>query len=81
MQRSVVFVHGTGVREESYNKTFATVRSALAWLQPGAEVRGCFWGREAGAGLALEGASIPGYTDSAADSAAQFAAGVRPGRR
>ncbi|MFI0509742.1 hypothetical protein ACH3Y9_09595 [Streptomyces sp. WSLK1-5] len=64
MQRSVVFVHGTGVREESYNKTFATVRSELAGLQPGAEVRGCFWGREAGAGLALEGASIPGYTDS-----------------
>ncbi|WP_330349850.1 hypothetical protein [Streptomyces sp. NBC_00582] len=64
MQRSVVFVHGTGVREKSYDKTFATVRSALAGLLPGAEIRGCFWGRQAGAGLALDGASIPGYTES-----------------
>ncbi|WP_329217161.1 hypothetical protein OG352_14305 [Streptomyces sp. NBC_01485] len=64
MQRSVVFVHGTGVREESYNATLETVRSALAGLRPGVDVRGCFWGREAGAGLALDGASIPDYTGS-----------------
>ncbi|MFD9461123.1 hypothetical protein [Streptomyces sp. NPDC060027] len=64
MQRSVVFVHGTGVREKSYNKTLITVRSALERLRPGSEVRGCFWGREAGARLALDGASIPGYMES-----------------
>ncbi|MGW7818208.1 hypothetical protein ACWGLF_08775 [Streptomyces puniciscabiei] len=64
MRRAVVFVHGTGVREESYNKTFGTVRTALARLQPGTEVRGCFWGREAGAGLALDGLSIPGHTET-----------------
>ncbi|MET9736263.1 hypothetical protein ABZZ79_38270 [Streptomyces sp. NPDC006458] len=64
MQRSVVFVHGTGVREKSYDQTFMAVRSALTGLLPGAETRGCFWGREAGAGLALDGASIPGYTGS-----------------
>ncbi|MFD5910709.1 hypothetical protein ACFWHL_18535 [Streptomyces massasporeus] len=64
MQRSVVFVHGTGVREESYEKTLTTVRTALKELRPESEVRGCFWGREAGARLALDGASIPGYTES-----------------
>ncbi|MFF5185063.1 hypothetical protein ACFY30_14970 [Streptomyces sp. NPDC000345] len=64
MQRSVVFVHGTGVREESYGETLETVRSALAGLRPGMRTRGCFWGREAGAGLAVDGASIPGYTAS-----------------
>ncbi|MFD7933863.1 hypothetical protein ACFV4T_04895 [Streptomyces sp. NPDC059755] len=64
MQRSVVFVHGTGVREESYRTTLETVRSAMAGMRPGAEVRGCYWGREAGAGLALDGVSIPGYTGS-----------------
>ncbi|MFD7613096.1 hypothetical protein [Streptomyces sp. NPDC059828] len=61
MQRSVVFVHGTGVREESYGDTFGTVRAALLRLRPEADVRGCFWGRDAGAGLALDGVSIPGY--------------------
>ncbi|MFH8284366.1 hypothetical protein [Streptomyces antibioticus] len=62
--RSVVFVHGTGVREESYGTTLETVRSRLAGLRPGIETRGCFWGREAGADLALGGVSIPGYTAS-----------------
>ncbi|MEU2158729.1 hypothetical protein ABZ532_27590 [Streptomyces sp. NPDC019396] len=61
MQRSVIFVHGTGVREESYGDTFGTVRAALLELRPEADVRGCFWGRGAGAGLALDGVSIPGY--------------------
>ncbi|WP_460065442.1 lipase family protein [Streptomyces sp. YKOK-I1] len=64
MQRSVVFVHGTGVREKSYDRTYATVHAELAGLRPGVGVRGCFWGREAGAGLALDGASIPGYSES-----------------
>ncbi|MFB7928318.1 hypothetical protein ACFC4C_04330 [Streptomyces sp. NPDC056039] len=64
MQRSVVFVHGTGVREKAYNKTFSTVCSALRKLRPGSEVRGCFWGRDAGARLVLGGASIPGYQES-----------------
>ncbi|MFG2277744.1 hypothetical protein ACGFNQ_03525 [Streptomyces asoensis] len=64
MQRSVVFVHGTGVREDSYRTTLETVRSAMTGMRPGVEVRGCFWGREAGAGLALDGVSIPGYTES-----------------
>ncbi|MFJ2649329.1 hypothetical protein ACIO1C_21665 [Streptomyces sp. NPDC087420] len=61
MRRSVVFVHGTGVRLDDYNKTFATVRSELTGLREGLEVRGCFWGREEGAELALGGVSIPGY--------------------
>ncbi|MFF2524514.1 lipase family protein [Streptomyces liangshanensis] len=61
MRRSVVFVHGTGVRINDYNKTFAAVRSELAALGAGLEVRGCFWGGEEGAELALGGVSIPGY--------------------
>ncbi|AXE85768.1 hypothetical protein C1703_12205 [Streptomyces sp. Go-475] len=64
MQRSIVFVHGTGVREESYGRTLETVRALLAETRPETEVRGCFWGREEGARLALGGASIPGYTGS-----------------
>ncbi|WUC43114.1 hypothetical protein OG692_14955 [Streptomyces cellulosae] len=64
MRQSVLFVHGTGVREKSYNKTLATVRAELERLHPGVEVRGCFWGRQHGASLALDGASIPRYAKS-----------------
>ncbi|TRO57081.1 hypothetical protein [Streptomyces sp. IB201691-2A2] len=62
MERSIVFVHGTGVRAESYNATFEVVRAALG--KPGREVRGCFWGAEEGAKFVCGGASVPGYGES-----------------
>ncbi|WP_147420038.1 hypothetical protein [Streptomyces sp. WM6372] len=61
MRRSVLFVHGTGVREASYKETFGAVRARLEEIRPGLEVRGCFWGREQGAAMALDGASVPRY--------------------
>ncbi|MER7340516.1 hypothetical protein ABT403_22080 [Streptomyces sp. NPDC000075] len=61
MRRSVLFVHGTGVREASYKETFSAVRARLADIRPELEVRGCFWGREQGAAMALDGASVPRY--------------------
>ncbi|WP_327283996.1 MULTISPECIES: hypothetical protein [unclassified Streptomyces] len=64
MRRSVLFVHGTGVREVSYKETFAAVRTRLDEIRPGLEVRGCFWGREQGASMALDGASVPRYRQS-----------------
>jgi hypothetical protein len=39
MKRSVVFVHGTGVREDGYNATLATVRAELHGLRPDWDVR------------------------------------------
>ncbi|MFF4103301.1 hypothetical protein [Streptomyces sp. NPDC001903] len=60
----MLFVHGTGVREVSYKETFAAVRTRLDEIQPGLEVRGCFWGREQGASMALDGASVPRYRQS-----------------
>ena len=41
----VVFVHGTGVREQGWAKSFAVVRQRLLGLDSGMSVRGCFWGR------------------------------------
>ncbi|RST07289.1 hypothetical protein EF910_06285 [Streptomyces sp. WAC07149] len=64
MRRSVLFVHGTGVREASYKETFGAVRARLADIRPGLEVRGCFWGREQGASMVLDGASVPHYRRS-----------------
>ncbi|MFE2584661.1 hypothetical protein [Streptomyces sp. NPDC059378] len=62
MERSIVFVHGTGVRAASYNATFDVVRAALD--KPGREVRGCFWGEAEGAKFVCGGASVPGYRTS-----------------
>jgi len=62
VERSIVFVHGTGVRAKSYNATFEGVRAALG--KPGREVRGCVWGAEEGAKFVCDGASIPGYQAS-----------------
>ena len=60
MQRSVIFVHGTGVRAVSFNETFTTVRDALNNRRPEVAVHPCYWG-SVGARLVLNGASIPRY--------------------
>ncbi|MFD7878080.1 hypothetical protein ACFV5G_28965 [Streptomyces sp. NPDC059766] len=62
MKRSIVFVHGTGVRATSYNATLDAVRAALD--EPDREVRGCFWGAAEGAKFVCDGASVPGYRTS-----------------
>ncbi|MFI9031203.1 hypothetical protein [Streptomyces sp. NPDC053560] len=56
---SVVFVHGTGVRGASYDRTFARVREGLARVRPDVRTVPCFWGADHGASLALGGASLP----------------------
>jgi hypothetical protein len=56
---SVVFVHGTGVRQSGYTQTLGALTNLVARLRPGLEVRGCFWGERFGARLAADGASIP----------------------
>ncbi|TMU94769.1 hypothetical protein [Streptomyces sp. DASNCL29] len=56
---SVVFVHGTGVRAKSYEKSFARVMSGLGRVRADVRVARCFWGEEHGASLGLGGASLP----------------------
>ncbi len=56
---SVVFVHGTGVRAKSYEKSFARVMSGLGRVRADVQVARCFWGEEHGAALGLGGASLP----------------------
>jgi hypothetical protein len=58
MSRAVVFVHGTGVRGESYARTFALIKDALA---DGTSFSGCFWGDAEGARLRANGVSVPRY--------------------
>ncbi|MFD3922700.1 hypothetical protein [Streptomyces sp. NPDC058595] len=56
---SVVFVHGTGVRIESYEKSFIRVSRGMAKVRPDAEMVRCYWGDTCGASLGMDGASIP----------------------
>jgi pimeloyl-ACP methyl ester carboxylesterase len=60
----VVFVHGTGVREQSWAKSFTVVRRRLLDLDSVISVHGCFWGGSEGAELKDGGASIPAYAET-----------------
>ncbi len=61
---TVVFVHGTGVRQPAFGVLFERVRQQLCLHWSNVEMVPCYWGAEAGARLNMAGASIPTY-DSA----------------
>lgn len=61
---TLLFVHGTGVREEKYRATLDLIEKKVASFGLGLHVRGCYWGAESGAELALGGASIPTYANT-----------------
>ncbi|MET8057720.1 hypothetical protein [Streptomyces microflavus] len=56
---SIVFVHGTGVREPSYNRLVAQVTANLRELVPQLRILPCLWGDSHGAKLNARGASLP----------------------
>jgi len=64
---TLILVHGTGVREDSYNETAKTVQEKLAKLNvkraAGKQIRfeKCLWGKTLGVNLNLKGDSIPDY--------------------
>jgi hypothetical protein len=62
----VVFIHGTGVRQESYYRSLDTVGRALKDSRARAEVVPCRWGDDYGAKLLCEGKSIPNYATTRA---------------
>jgi hypothetical protein len=58
---TVIFVHGTGVREPSFSRLFGRVRSELHSRRPELAVEPCYWGETEGARLWHAGASVPTY--------------------
>ncbi|GGR21481.1 hypothetical protein [Streptomyces netropsis] len=56
---TVVFVHGTGVREPGFGELFQRVGDGLAHRTPGVKLIPYYWGAEHGARLAADGASLP----------------------
>ena len=64
---SVLFVHGTGVREPSFSRTLGIIKKKMAECLPRTRVDGCYWG-DLGAKLNFKGASIPEYSGARADT-------------
>ncbi|HYP29643.1 MAG TPA: hypothetical protein VE262_23220 [Blastocatellia bacterium] len=58
---SIVFVHGTGVRSDSYKMTFKKLRQGVESNLPAWTLVPCCWGEEHGAKLRKQGASIPDF--------------------
>ncbi|MEV6436206.1 hypothetical protein [Streptomyces anulatus] len=56
---SVVFVHGTGVREDSYRTSYERVARGLKRTRPDVRLVPCYWGDTCGAHLELGGVSFP----------------------
>jgi hypothetical protein len=58
---TVIFVHGTGVREKSYVDSFRLVQDKAAQHWPGVNVLPCFWGEALGVPLDAAAATVPDY--------------------
>ncbi|MFE1883493.1 alpha/beta fold hydrolase [Streptomyces diastatochromogenes] len=60
---TLLFVHGTGVREPDYGDALERVREAVAARRPDVRVEPCDWGSALGSHLRDGGASIPGFVE------------------
>ncbi|HEY9607174.1 MAG TPA: hypothetical protein V6C85_36540 [Allocoleopsis sp.] len=58
---TVLFVHGTGVRNPGYEETFQLIKQKLHAQRPDIKVERCLWGDDLGTKLNAQGASIPLY--------------------
>ena len=56
---TVVFVHGTGIREREYQETFKIIEEKIHAQRPDVIVSPCLWGGELGAKFNNNRASIP----------------------
>lgn len=61
MTKTVLFVHGTGVRKASYEVTAARIMQGLHGISPSLKLEACLWGDPYGARLGQGGASIPKF--------------------
>ncbi|HEY9904683.1 MAG TPA: hypothetical protein V6D43_19985 [Candidatus Sericytochromatia bacterium] len=58
---TVLFIHGTGVRNPGYEETFQLIEQKLQAERPDIRVERCLWGDSLGTKLNAQGASIPLY--------------------
>jgi hypothetical protein len=58
---AVVFVHGTGVRAESYESTLGLLRKGLDRIDLGIRLHRCYWGGAHGVRPGMSSRTVPGY--------------------
>ena len=58
---TILFVHGTGVRQTGFDATMSAITGEVKAELPGIGVKPCFWGDRFGVRLHHEGRSIPEY--------------------
>lgn len=58
---TVIFVHGTGGRKDSYAVTFQQIEATLNDRKPEIKLVPCLWGEPLGTKLKAGGVSIPNY--------------------
>jgi hypothetical protein len=64
--RHILFVHGTGVRQPSYDETCVTLELQLSKFLPSSQLHRCYWGETQGCRLRAGGASIPEFNTARA---------------
>lgn len=70
MSKTILFVHGTGVRSPAFELSLALIADKVNTHLPRYRVEGCNWGDAFGARLNAHGQSIPGYVDRGAAASA-----------
>ena len=63
---TVIFVHGTGVRQAEYEETFELIKQKLLSQRPDCQIIPCLWGENLGTKLNADGASIPLFYETLA---------------
>jgi hypothetical protein len=58
---NILFVHGTGVRQPSYDQTYSGIKARSATSLRDVALHPCYWGGTEGCSLGSGGASIPDY--------------------
>ncbi|MFB6958885.1 hypothetical protein ACFCYB_18080 [Streptomyces sp. NPDC056309] len=58
---AVVFVHGTGVRADSYESTLGLLRKGLDRIDLGIGLHRCYWGGAHGVRPGMSSRTVPGY--------------------
>lgn len=56
---TIIFVHGTGIRESEYQETFKIIKEKIHAQRPDIKVAPCLWGVEFGAKFHNHRASVP----------------------
>ncbi|HVO23238.1 MAG TPA: hypothetical protein VMW56_06370 [Candidatus Margulisiibacteriota bacterium] len=62
VNKTFIFVHGTGVRTDDYRRSLMLVKQAVESVWPASTVLPCSWGEKVGAKLACGGVSIPDFS-------------------